>query len=67
MNEHGNLAVGVSGTDAGILIADQADPALGRVGRITRVNSQLIEDLVADDYIPVVASVALARTAGATT
>ena len=64
MNEHGNLAVGVSGTDAGILIADQADPALGRVGRITRVNSQLIEDLVADDYIPVVASVALGKDGG---
>ena len=43
---------------------DQADPALGRVGRITRVNSQLIEDLVADDYIPIIASIAIGEDGG---
>ena len=59
LNEHGNFAVGVSGADAGVIVAEQASPELGRVGRITRINSPLLDDLVAGDYIPVVASVAL--------
>ena len=64
MNEHGNLAVGVSGNDAGTIVAEQADAELGRVGRITRINSMLIDDLVAADYIPVVASIALGEDGG---
>ena len=39
LNEHGNFAVGVSGADAGVIVAEQASPDLGRVGRITRINS----------------------------
>ena len=35
MNEHGNLAVGVNGTDAGTIIAEQRSPELGRVGRVS--------------------------------
>ena len=64
MNEHGNMAVGVSGADAGIIIAEQADPRLGRVGRITSINTALLEDLVAADYIPVVATVAMGEDGG---
>lgn len=57
MNEHGNLAVGVNGTDAGTIIAEQADPALGRVGRVVEVNPAYINALIASDYIPIIASV----------
>ncbi len=64
MNQHGDMAVGVSGTDAGVIVATQADDKLGRVGRITRINNTLIEDLVADDYIPVIASVAIGEDEG---
>ena len=64
LNEHGNFAVGVSGADAGVIVAEQASPDLGRVGRITRINSALLDDLVAGDYIPVVASVALGEDGG---
>ncbi len=64
MNQHGDLAVGVSGTDAGVIVATRANEALGRVGRITRINNTLIEDLVADDYIPVIASVAIGEDEG---
>ncbi len=64
LNRHGNFAVGLSGADAGILIAEQASPALGRVGCITRVNRTLIDDLVASAYIPVIASVALGEDGG---
>ncbi len=59
MNQHGNMAVGISGTDAGTIVAEQADERLGRVGRITGINDSLIEDLVSADYIPVIASIAI--------
>ena len=58
------MGVGVSGTDAGIIVAEQADPRLGRVGKITRINTPLIEDLVADDYIPIIASIAIGEDGG---
>lgn len=64
LNEHGNFAVGLSGADAGIIVADQANPDLGRVGRITRINRPLLDDLVEGDYIPVVASIALGEEGG---
>ena len=64
LNAHGNFAVGVSGADAGVIVAKQADPELGRVGSITRINRPLLDDLVEGDYIPVVASVALGEDGG---
>ena len=64
MNRHGNLAVGISGADAGIIMAEQVDPKLGRVGKVTRVNTALLEDLVASDYIPIVASIAMGEDGG---
>ncbi len=64
LNRHGNFAVGLSGADAGIIVAEQADPDLGRVGRITRINRELIDDLVNSAYIPVIASVALGEDGG---
>ena len=64
MNQHGNMAVGVSGTDAGVIVAHQASERLGRVGEITDINSALISDLVAADYIPVIASIAIGEDGG---
>ncbi len=59
LNAHGNFAVGISGADAGVIVADQMTPQLGRVGRISRINRSIIDDLAGGDYIPVIASVAL--------
>lgn len=64
LNSHGNVAVGLSGADGGIIVADQADPDLGRVGRITKINRGLIDDLVEADYIPVIATIALGKDGG---
>ena len=64
LNSHGNFAVGVSGADGGTIVAKQADPELGRVGQITRINGALLNDLVASDYIPVVATIALGTDGG---
>lgn len=59
MNRHGNMAVGISGADAGVIIAKQQSPDLGYVGKIAEINPALIEDLIISDYIPVIASVAM--------
>lgn len=64
LNEHGNFAVGISGADAGVIVAEQASPELGRVGRITRINRPLLDDLIESDYIPVIATVALGEDGG---
>ena len=64
VNAHGNLAVGVSGSDAGTIVATELDPGLGRVGKITRVNADYLESLMAADYIPVVATVAQGEDGG---
>ena len=64
INAHGNLAVGVSGSDAGTLIAEPLDPELGRVGRVTRVNVGYLESLMASEYIPVIATVAQGEDGG---
>lgn len=64
MNRHGNMAVGISGADAGVIVAEQQSPSLGRVGRITQINPALVEDLVASDYIPVIASIAIGEDGG---
>lgn len=67
INHHGNLAVGVSGSDAGTLIAEPLDPELGRVGKVTHVNTDYIERLLDSEYIPVIATVAAGRTAVSST
>ena len=49
VNQHGNLAVGVSGSDAGTIVAEQLAPELGRVGRIVRINGGYLNNLVEND------------------
>ena len=60
----GCLAVGVSGSDAGTLIAEPLDPELGRVGKVTHVNTDYIERLLDSEYIPVIATVAAGEDGG---
>lgn len=57
INVHGPLAVGVSGEDAGLIEAVARDPELGFVGDVARVNPGILERMVADGFIPVVATI----------
>jgi acetylglutamate kinase len=50
--------VGLSGIDAKLAEARQLSPDLGAVGRITRVNAELLEVLCEASFLPVVACVA---------
>ena len=61
LNRAGAPAVGLSGIDALLVEAEQMDPALGAVGRVTRSNPALLELLTAHGYLPVVACVAGSR------
>ena len=57
LNEYGHNAVGISGADGKTFKSEQVDPELGRVGTIREVDVSLIETILEDDYIPVIASV----------
>lgn len=54
----GLRAVGLTGIDAGTVQASQLDPELGLVGKVERVDPRLLERLVEDGYLPVVACIA---------
>lgn len=57
INVHAPLAVGVSGEDAGLISAQARDPQLGFVGDVVAVNPDLLTRLLAEDLIPVVATI----------
>ncbi len=65
INEHGPLAVGLSGEDAGLFtakatntIVDGEEVDLGLVGEVDRVRPESVLDLIEAGRIPVVSSVA---------
>jgi acetylglutamate kinase len=64
INSHGRLAVGVSGDDGNLIVARQKDERLGRVGDVTRVDTTVIDNLIEDGFIPVVATVAAGEDGG---
>ncbi len=57
INLHGDYAVGVSGEDAGLIRAAARDPELGFVGDVTSINPAILDGLLADEFIPVVATI----------
>ena len=57
LNVHGPVAVGLSGVDANLIMADVRDAELGFVGDVIKVNPTIIERLVAEDIVPVIATV----------
>lgn len=54
----GGKAMGISGIDAHIIEAEIKDERLGFVGNITKVNVEPIKNLMDNDYIPVISTVA---------
>ncbi len=65
INEHGPLAVGLSGEDAGLFTAEQTNTIvdgeevdLGLVGEVAHVRPESVLDLIEAGRIPVVSSVA---------
>jgi acetylglutamate kinase len=65
VNQHGPLAVGLSGEDAGLFTAEPANTVvdgeqvdLGLVGEVAQVRPEAVRDLVVSGRIPVISSVA---------
>ena len=56
INVHGPIAVGVSGEDAGLIRATARNPDLGFVGDVGDVNPVILERLLKESLIPVVAT-----------
>jgi acetylglutamate kinase len=56
INVHGPLAVGVSGEDAGLIRAEARDPELGFVGDVASINPTILQGLLDDEFIPVIAT-----------
>jgi acetylglutamate kinase len=57
INVHEPLAVGLSGEDAGLITASARHPDLGYVGDVEAVNPAILERLLAEELIPVVATI----------
>ncbi|MEZ5322539.1 MAG: acetylglutamate kinase [Microthrixaceae bacterium] len=57
INVHGPIAVGLSGQDAGLIVAAERHPDLGFVGDVSDVNPEIVQRLVSMDMVPVVATV----------
>jgi acetylglutamate kinase len=57
INVNGPLAVGLSGEDAGLITASAHPGALGFVGEVHTVNPTILERLLAQGLIPVVATI----------
>lgn len=65
LNQNGGQAVGLSGADANLLVAHKKTGAdgidLGYVGEVESVNTQLLNSLLDQDYIPVISPVATGK------
>jgi acetylglutamate kinase len=64
LHQLGGRAMGISGIDGGMLEARIANPALGYVGEITRVNPGPIQAITDSGFIPMIAPLALHRNDG---
>lgn len=68
INMNGDAAIGLSGEDGDLLLAEPARPVvdgeeidLGRVGDIVRVNTAVLDELLDNGRVPVVCSIAAER------
>ena len=57
INVHGPHAVGLSGEDAGLIVASARHPELGFVGDVESVNPAILERLLAEELIPVLSTI----------
>jgi acetylglutamate kinase len=57
INARGGRAVGLSGADDGMITVVQRDTNLGFVGDVTRVRTAVLEQLLDDGCIPVIATI----------
>ncbi len=59
LSRRGRPAVALTGRDARLLLAEVLDPALGRVGEVTKVNTDIILELLQTGLTPLIAPIGL--------
>ena len=59
INNLGGRAIGLCGLDGALFQARKLDEKYGLVGKIVKVSPQVVEDVLATGYIPVISTVAL--------
>jgi acetylglutamate kinase len=57
INQRDRVAVGLSGEDAGLIVAAQRDESLGYVGDVVSVNRRILDTLLAADFVPVISTI----------
>jgi acetylglutamate kinase len=57
VNRHGSYAVGLSGEDAGLIKVEMRDERLGFVGDVASIDPSIVERLINEELIPVIATV----------
>lgn len=64
INKHGGKAIGISGIDASFIecekqkaVVDGEEVDIGFVGKITKVNNEVLDHLYTDQWIPVIAPI----------
>lgn len=63
LNSHDLRAIGLSGEDGNLLVAKklEAEKDLGYVGEVISINTEMLEALLHDDYLPVIASIGIGQ------
>jgi acetylglutamate kinase len=65
LNGYGDIAVGISGEDAGLIKArkmqGRSGADLGFVGEVERIDPRVIQELLKSGFVPVVAPIGVAR------
>jgi acetylglutamate kinase len=59
LNQHGSYAVGLSGEDAGLIRVEPRDERLGFVGQVTQIDPTILDRLVREELIPVIATIGM--------
>ncbi|MFN8103175.1 MAG: acetylglutamate kinase [Acidimicrobiia bacterium] len=59
LNVHGTEAIGVNGADGRLFLVETDPRGIGYVGRIVEVSPEPVDRLLADGYLPVVASIGM--------
>ena len=57
INNQGGKGVGLSGKDANMIQCVQDNPKLGFVGKIQKINTDLVQNFLASDFVPVIAPI----------
>ena len=57
INNQGGKGVGLSGKDANMIQCEQDNPKLGFVGKIKKINTDIVQNFLESDFIPVIAPI----------